>query len=97
MSVENNVEFQPNIITIYRELGQIEGRVKALEDTIREIKTLLTNITSQLSIIQSSVSTALGRREGVESANTKNFDFLQLCINAVIAIAASFIIVHFGK
>lgn len=97
MVEESVLDFHPNLISIYRELGQIEGRVQALEETTREIKALLTNITTQLSIIQTSVSTALGRREGVESANTTNFDFIQLCINTIVAIAASFIIVHFGK
>lgn len=74
-------------------LGQIEARVSALEDSTREIKNMLSTITTQLSTIQITVSSFLGKREGTEKA----LGSVGYIINILIAALTALIIAHFGK
>jgi hypothetical protein len=86
-------DFQPNIITLYRELGTIEGRVKALEDTTMEIKAMLGAMGAQLTSIQATVSTALGRKEGSDKA----FSTIGFILNIAISGVTAYIIMKYGN
>lgn len=79
--------------SIYRELGQIEGRVSALEESTKDIKALLSGITGQLNNIQLTVANALGSQSGGE----KVWETVKFLINSAIAAGTAFLILHFGK
>lgn len=95
MTVEDNVfsEINSPMLTIYREIGTLQGRVSALEDTSKEIKAILSSMTLQLSSIQNSVSSVLGNADG----KSKAYDRMGLIVNILIAAITAFIMVKYGR
>lgn len=80
-------ETNPTNITLYRELGHLEGRVTALENSTREIKELLNTVMQQLVGIQNTVTSIISRKDGTDSVWHNVKDLLQgMAIPAITTI-----------
>jgi hypothetical protein len=82
---------------VHRDLGRLEGRIGALEQTMTDVKQWMISISNKLSAIQTSVDSSSGTAVGEKTTTDRLWTILAWLASTAVAIATIWVMIHYGR
>jgi hypothetical protein len=81
---------------VHRDLGKLEGRMDAVEQTMSDVKQWMIQISNKLTAIQSSVDNSSGTAAGEKTSKDRMWNMLTWLCSTAVALLTVWAMIHYG-